>query len=305
MRKCSRCGSEILTGQVVCPDCGKPQPTPRQVRCRYCGGVANQRFSVCPDCGEPLRRDWRRPLLWGALVAAGALLAFFVFTLGGHEWPTLRPVALVGTVQALASDVPVLVEVPSLTPSLTPSVTPTPTRTPIPTLTPSVTPTPSLTPTPTLTPMPTETPSPTPTDTPSPTATRSRPSATPTRPTATPMPQPTVAPPVLTGPEDGGVFRGGTAAIGLTWQSSHTLQADEYYLVSLRYTHEGAEARVPVYVQAAEWFVDDALYLEADQETERLYRWTVRIVRRQSGTGSGAEYAPISPVSEERSFYWR
>jgi hypothetical protein len=110
---------------------------------------------------------------------------------------------------------------------------------------------------------------------------------------------------VPTGPEDGGVFGGESAAIGLTWQSSHSLQADEYYLVTLRYTHEGAEARLPVYVQATEWFVDDSLYLEADQETERLYRWTVRIVRQQAGAGSEAEYVPISPVSEERAFYWR
>jgi hypothetical protein len=110
---------------------------------------------------------------------------------------------------------------------------------------------------------------------------------------------------VLTGPEDGGVFRGATADIGLTWRSSHSLQANEYYLVTLRYAHEGAEARAPVYVQAPEWFVADSFYLEADQETERLYRWTVRIVRQRAGTGSGAEYEPISPVSEERSFYWQ
>ena len=305
MSKCSRCGSDILTGQLVCPECGKPQREPRQIRCRYCGAVANRRFSVCPDCGERLRRDWVRPLLWGGLLAAGALLVFFAISLGQREWPTLRPAALVVTVQAFASDVPVLVEVPSLTPSLTPSVTPTATKTPVPTVTPSQTPTPSLTPTPTLTPTPSETPSPTPTDTPEPTATRPRPTATPTRPTATPAPLPTVAPPTLTGPEDGGVFRGATADIGLTWQSRHALQADEYYLVTVRYTHEGAEARVPVYVQATEWFVDGSLYLEADQETERLYRWTVRIVRRRAAGGSGAEYEPISPVSAERSFYWQ
>jgi RNA polymerase subunit RPABC4/transcription elongation factor Spt4 len=299
LRKCSRCGADILVGQLVCPECGKPQPTPRQVRCRHCGGVANRSFSVCPDCGEPLRQDWLRPALWGALLLAGALLIFLVASVANRDWPDLRPAAAVGTIQALVSDVPVLVEVPSLTPSLTPSVTPRPTRTPTPS------PVPSLTPTATLTPTPTDTPAPTSTHTPSPTATRPRPTATPTVPTATPTPLPTAAPPTLISPEDGSTFRGPNAAIGLTWRSSHTLQADEYYLVTLRYSHNGAEVRLPVYVRTSEWFVDDALHLEADQETGRLYRWSVRLVRLRSGSGADAEYEMLSPPSEELTFYWQ
>lgn len=75
--------------------------------------------------------------------------------------------------------------------------------------------------------------------------------------------------------------------------------------MTIRYTHEGAEARVPVYVQATEWFVDKSLYLQADQETQRLYRWSVRLVWRTAGSGGEAEYVVLSPSSAEFSFYWQ
>lgn len=286
-------------GQLVCPECGKPQPAPRQVRCRYCGAVASRSFSVCPECGEPLRRDWLRPLCWGALLIAAAAMVLLVVSRVNGGWPDFRPVAAVGTIQAMASDVPVLVDVPTLTPTLTPSVTPRPTHTPTPS------PTPSLTPMPTLTPTPTNTSSPTPTATPTATPTRPRPTATATVPAATATPVPTVAPPTLTGPEDGGAFQGASAAIPLRWRSDHTLKADEYYQVTLRYTQGGAEVRLPIYVQATEWYVDKSLYLEADQESQRLYRWSVRLVRKAPGSGGEAEYIVLSPSSSEFSFYWQ
>ena len=210
-----------------------------------------------------------------------------------------HPEEAVGTVQAMVSDVPEFVEVPTLTPSLTPSITPTPTPTP------TATPTPTQTPTPTPTHTPTHTPTPTYTPTPSPTATRVRPSATPTRPTATPTPLPTVAPPRLVEPEDEAPYDGARSIIKLGWQSSHTLESDECYLVRVRWTEGGAPAGTEVCVQALQWFVAGELYLRADQETERVYFWGVRVVRQETDEEGEVTYTPLSPLSEERSFYWR
>jgi hypothetical protein len=288
-----------MSGQLVCSHCGKPQRRPRRVRCRNCGTIAKRSLAVCPACGDALRHDWLRPLLTGALIAAGLALVLLVVYLLRLGWQNFRPAVAVNTVQALASDVPVLVEVPSLTPSLTPSVTPTPTHTPTPTLTPSLTPIPTLTPTPTRTPTPTST------HTPSPTATRARPTATPTRPTATPTPEPTGVPPTVLRPEDEAVFGGAEASIELAWTTSHILAPDEYFEVTLRYTQQGARVELPVYVQSASWFVDEALYLAADQETDRVYYWWVRLVRKTTGEDGNMEYVPLSGTSVERSFYWR
>ena len=234
-----------------------------------------------------MKRDWLRPILLGGLVvvaiALGALIAPWLRqTLG-----SFRPAVAVSTVQAVASEVPVLVKVPTLTPSLTPSITPTPTNIP------TTTPTPTITPSPTLTPTPTDTPAPTDTPTPSPT------------PTYTPTPVPTVAPPTHIKPADGEPFNGEKANIKLAWMSSHTLKPDEYYELLVRYTHGGAQPVVPVYVQETFWWVDDRLYLQADQETEFIYYWSVRLVRKEVDAGGNETYVPISPPSEEWSFYWK
>lgn len=234
-----------------------------------------------------------------AAIIAGVALVYLSGAWLGERLAGLKPAEAVSTVRAMVSDVPDFVEVPTLTPSLTPSITPSPTNTP--TITPS--PTPTLTPTPTHTP--THTPSPTPTETPSPTATRVRPSATPTRPTATPTPLPTVAPPVSVEPQDRAPYDGARAIIRLAWQSRHTLERDECYQVQVRWTEKGAPAATEVCVQETQWFVDRALYLRADQETDRLYSWRVRIVRKETGDGGAAVYVPLGPFGEERSFYWR
>jgi RNA polymerase subunit RPABC4/transcription elongation factor Spt4 len=300
LKKCSRCGAEILDGHLVCPQCGKPQRQGRQVRCRYCGTISSRSLAVCPSCGEPLKHDWRQPmLLVGAVVVLVVLIAVGVPWLG-RTWQSLRPVPAVATARSLALDMPVLVEVPTLTPTLTPSITPTPSHTP------TLTPTPTQTPEPTLTPTSTDTATPTSTATPTPTATRQRPSATPQpMDTPTPTPLPTVAPPSAIGPEDGVSFSGTNAVVRLAWQSPYSLARDECFLVDLRWTEGGAPAHNEACVEQAYWYVDDLLYLRADQETDRIYYWTVRLALRQTDSEGSTTFVPFSPPSEERSFHWR
>ena len=298
MKKCGRCGTEMQTGQLVCPHCGKPQRRPRRVRCRYCGAVSSRGLQVCPSCGEPLRGTWLWPVLVGVVLVVAVALVLLVGPWLLRKLESFRPSLAIGTVQAVASEVPVLVEIPTLTPSLTPSITPTPTNSP------TTTPTPSSTPSPTLTPTPTATPTHTPTATASPTPTRTRRPATPTRPTDTPTPAPTVAPPILVEPEEGVPFAENDI-FKVAWRSSHTLKPDECYLVTIRYTHQGAEVRLPVCVQETFWWVDHALYLQADQETDRVYYWSVRVVRKETDADGNEAFAPLGPPSEEWSFYWR
>jgi RNA polymerase subunit RPABC4/transcription elongation factor Spt4 len=298
LKKCSRCGAGLLNGQSVCPHCGKPQRQPRRVRCRNCRTVSSRSLSVCPSCGEPLRQDWIRPALLAVALVVVVALSLVLGPGLVQRLGDLRPAQAISAVRTLASDVPVLVEVPTLTPSLTPSITPTPTPTP------TSTPIPSSTPTPTLTPTPTSTPTATSTETASPTPTRTRHPATPTRPTDTPTPLPTLPPPVLVEPEDGApcqdkdIFR-------LAWGSSHTLKRDECYLVTLRYTNSGSEVRLPLCVQETHWWVDKGLYLQADQETGRVYYWSVQLAQKAVEADGTETYLPLGPSSEERSFYWK
>lgn len=258
-----------------------------------------QSFEVCPGCGEPLRHDWFRPLLIGA----GVIFVLVVVTFAGSwVWQSLgrfQPAVAFGTVQAVASEVPVFVEVPTLTPSVTPSTTPTATDTQTPT------PTPSLTPTPTPTQTPTETPTPEPTETATPTATRVRPSATPTVPTETPTPAPTTVPPVPVRPEKGALFSGESANIELGWLSNHTLKPNEYFVVHVRWTENGAPNFTEASVQGTTWFVSKLLYLRADLETERRYYWSVYLARKESDAEGNEIFVPLSPSSEERFFYWK
>jgi RNA polymerase subunit RPABC4/transcription elongation factor Spt4 len=303
LKKCGRCGTEILAGQLVCPHCGKPQRRAREVRCRHCGTVSSRSLVTCPACGEPLRHDWLRPVLLGSVVFFGVLLGFVVGPWLQRGAESFRPPLNLGTVQAAVSEVPVLVQVPTITPSLTPSITPTPTQTP------TRTPTPSLTPTPTTTPTPTQTPTSTATETPTATATRVWPTwtAMPKTPaTATPSPTAAIAPPVLLQPEDNApFFNGERANITLVWAGSHSLRADECFLVTLRWTERGAPANNLICVRQTSWFVPNALYLRADQETERKYSWSVRVARQSTGSNGSLSYIPLSAPSVEWSFYWK
>jgi hypothetical protein len=112
-------------------------------------------------------------------------------------------------------------------------------------------------------------------------------------------------PPSLVKPEDEAPFDGAGANIELAWRGSHTLRPDDYYELTLRYTHNGGQVALPVYLQEEFWFVDEGLHLRADQETERVYYWSVRLVRALTDAEGNEAYEPISPYSEERSFYWR
>jgi hypothetical protein len=237
------------------------------------------------------------------LIAVGFVVVVALVMLVGprllQSLEGFRPARAIGTVQAMASDVPVLVEVPTLTPSLTPSITPSPTSTP------TNTPTPTVTPSPTLTPTPTPTPTATPTDTPSPTPTRTRRPPTPTRPPPTPTPMPTVSAPILVGPEDGATFGGADAVIRLAWQSNHTLKSGECFLLIVRYVGSGSEVELPVCLQETQWWVDDGLYLQADQETDRAYHWRVLVAREEIDEEGNVSYVPLGPASREWTFYWR
>jgi hypothetical protein len=287
-----------LQGQLVCPQCGKFLPRLRRVRCRNCGTLSDQGLEVCPHCGEQLKQDWVRPLLVAVVLVIAAALVMLIGPRLLQGLEEFHPARAIRTVQAMASEVPVLVQVPTLTPSLTPSITPLPTSTP------TSTPTPTITPSPTLTPRPTATFTPTPTGTPPPTPTQTRRPATPTLPPSTPTPLATVPAPVPLDPEDGSSYGQG-AVFRLTWQSNHTLKPDECFLLIVSYAQNGSSVELPLCLQATQWWVDDGLYLQADQETGRAYHWKVLVVREETGEDGNPSYVPLGPASQERTFYWR
>jgi hypothetical protein len=114
-----------------------------------------------------------------------------------------------------------------------------------------------------------------------------------------------VAPPTLTEPNDGEPIFGGDQIFRLAWNSSHTLKPDEFFEVMVRWTEGGSPASSRWYLQQTFWFVDNALYLRADQETDRIYHWSVRVVQQGTDDEGNDVYLPLSPPSEEWSFYWR
>jgi hypothetical protein len=73
----------------------------------------------------------------------------------------------------------------------------------------------------------------------------------------------------------------------------------------VRYTHEGSAATLQTCVQQTSWWVDDSLYGQADQETDRVYYWQVRVVSKGMDDAGQEVYVPLSPPSEEWRFYWR
>jgi hypothetical protein len=124
-------------------------------------------------------------------------------------------------------------------------------------------------------------------------------------PTATPTPAPTVSPPELDTPEDGSVFSGEEATIELSWLGGDALRPNEYYVVRVRWTEDGAQAFTEVPRQSTSWFVDSSLYARADLDAERLYFWSVRLARKETDAEGSETYVPVSPFSEERSFDWK
>jgi hypothetical protein len=128
--------------------------------------------------------------------------------------------------------------------------------------------------------------------------------ATPTLPPPTPTPLPTVPAPVLLEPEDGSSY-GQNAIIRLAWQSSHTLRSDECFLLIVSYLQGGSEVELPMCLQESHWWVDDGLYLQADQETGRAYHWRVLVARKETDGDGNLSYVPLGPASQEWTFYWR
>jgi hypothetical protein len=104
-------------------------------------------------------------------------------------------------------------------------------------------------------------------------------------------------------PEEGTTYSGET--IKMSWTTEYSLEPDQFFEITLLYTHEGVETPLPIYVQTWQWFVDKDLHLKADQETNRAYRWKVRAVQQGTDAAGTTIYVPLSLESEERVFYWR
>jgi len=241
----------------------------------------------------------------GGIVLAGLILGLVMGPSLYRSLTSFEPELAVSTVQAVAADMPVLVHVPASPPAQTGALRPPPPTTP------TSPPTPTIPPSPTLTPTPTHTPTATPTPTITPTPTRAWPTWTPVTPgtptsvPSTATPEPVLAAPELLIPESGVVYEGEGTSIELTWRSSHTLASDEYFEVMIRYVSGGATVSSPVYVQRPSWFVSKLLHGKADQESERLYTWSVRLVRKHTADDGTDEFTSISGWSEERAFHWK
>lgn len=234
----------------------------------------------------------------GLLAALGIVLGLWAGPRLRRAWQGMRPQMVVHTAREAATGMPGrLVWIPTLTPS------PTATATPIPTRTPTPTPVPTLTPVPTATRTPTNTATAVATPTPSATATRSRPAATRPPATSTPTLLPSLEAPVAEQPEDQTTYTALT--IKMSWTTNYSLGTNQFFEITLRYRHAGTEVLLPTYVQTWQWFVDQALHLQADQETNRAYFWSVRVVQKVTDASGKTTYVPLSLASEERVFYWK
>lgn len=124
------------------------------------------------------------------------------------------------------------------------------------------------------------------------------PTPTPTvNPYATPTPIPPYPPPPLLSPPNGAVFGGPDAVIVLQWASVGILHTGEWYEVRLIRPEapvEVARTRTTAYRVPAEFF-------PPPEQTNREFRWEVRVVREQIGTD---EYAWVSEPGPSRIFLW-
>ena len=111
--------------------------------------------------------------------------------------------------------------------------------------------------------------------------------------------------PDLLEPEDGASYGGPNAIIRLAWQSDHALKSDECFLLTVSYIQNGAEVGLPMCLQETQWWVDEGLYLQADQETDRAYHWEVRVVRQETDEDGNVSYVSLGPSSQKWTFYWR
>jgi hypothetical protein len=220
-------------------------------------------------------------IIAGAVILLGIVISLF-FVLGrGSTIGTAGPVGATSVAAVL--------------PPATPTFSPTPTQTAgvvIYTSTPLPSPSHTFTPTRTPTPRPSPTRTPTRTPTPRPASTR----------TPTPRPTPTPASAVslpnisLTAPANGAVFLGRDAAITLQWQSvKPSLQPDEYYLVILAFPHNSATW------YDYQWTKNTSIvlpkYLFDNVTGDRIFRWTVGLIRLQAGEPTGDPTGRITILS--------
>lgn len=117
-----------------------------------------------------------------------------------------------------------------------------------------------------------------------------------TPPTATPQTK-YPAPPLLL-PLDGARFEGAEEPILLQWAAPVLLRADEWYLVTIERPGRGISETFKT--RATVLYVPTELY-PSPQDTQRLFRWQVRIVRQIDDRPT---FRDVSLPGEIRSFIW-
>ena len=169
-RTCSRCGSHIPEGHVICPTCGAPVPKSSQyVRCSHCHRRVPAHLAVCPHCGRELK-PWRVDK-WVAVISLLFLFGLWLFFGNGlhvlgetrSALAALLPPRITPVTQEVAS---VATATPTMIPATATPVIPTATLAPVDT--PIVEPTATATTTSEQPATATETPTPTTTPTPTP-----------------------------------------------------------------------------------------------------------------------------------------
>lgn len=233
----------------------------------------------------------RRPIVAGAVLGIiGIAIALVLFVLRPGQPPAASPPPTHVLTTAAADSAPSATEISAL-PAATFTSTATHTLTPTRTATATATITPTRTPTATRT------------NTPRPTAT-----FTPTRPRPSPTPTPASTPAsfTLTAPPDGAVFLGRGAVITLQWQAvKPSLAPNEYYIAILSYPHDAAVWYDYQWTQSTSVVLPAYLF---DLVTgDRIFRWTVGLVRLESGEPTGDPTGRISIITnagEIRTFQW-
>jgi hypothetical protein len=216
------------------------------------------------------------------------------------ELPSPSPVPPTDTALVVIPTEPQPSETPSLVPSPTAMLAVTSTET---AATPTATVVPTLTPSPT--PTSTQPPTQSPTQQPASTATR-RPTATATRrptPTATQVAM-RFAAPVLQTPSDQQNFSEGEPIL-LQWQPVGTLGSNEFYVVTLAYSHSGATWYDDVpWTKDTQWLASQHEYL-LDLSDDGRFVWSVQVTRQLGVDAGGRPTGPaVSPMSGQRTFTW-
>jgi LysM repeat protein len=117
--------------------------------------------------------------------------------------------------------------------------------------------------------------------------------------TSTPFPAPT-----LLSPADGQVFPT-DAQIALMWQSLGSLSLDEYYVITVAYTHNGGTwYDDKVWTQETNWMLTEHNYL-LELSDDGRFQWYVQVMQ-QTGTDETGKPIGIlrSPKSKVRTVIW-